>query len=79
LFSVFFAFRQYNFKKNNQYAIIYVQETTIKSEPNLRSEEVFQLHEGTKVKVTETINDWKKIRLADGKIGWIPTTDLKEL
>ncbi|WP_299258840.1 tetratricopeptide repeat protein [uncultured Aquimarina sp.] len=79
LFGIFFAFKQYNFIENNQYAIIFAQETTIKSEPNLRSEEVFELHEGTKVKVTETVNDWKKIKLADGKIGWIPATDLKEL
>ncbi|MHA7055591.1 tetratricopeptide repeat protein [Aquimarina sp. M1] len=79
LFAVFFAFKQYNFIKNNQYAIIFAQETTVKSEPNLRSEEVFELHEGTKVKVTETVNNWKKIKLADGKIGWIPATDLKEL
>ncbi len=79
LFGIFFAFKQYRFIKNNQYAIIFAQETTIKSEPNLRSEEVFELHEGTKVKVTETVNDWKKIKLADGKIGWIPATDLREL
>ncbi|MDY8138767.1 tetratricopeptide repeat protein [Aquimarina sp. 2201CG5-10] len=79
LSSVFFAFRQFNFIQNNQYAIIFAQETVIKSEPNLRSEEVFELHEGTKVQVTETVNDWKKIKLADGKIGWIPASDLKEL
>ncbi|AXT58748.1 SH3 domain-containing protein [Aquimarina sp. MMG015] len=79
LFAIFFAFKQYGFIENNQYAIVFAQETTIKSEPNLRSEEVFELHEGTKVKVTETVNDWKKIKLADGKIGWIPATDLKEL
>ena len=79
LFGVFFAFSQYNFINNNQYAIIYAQETTIKSEPNLRSEEVFELHEGTKVKITEEVNDWRKIKLADGKIGWIPASDLEEL
>ncbi len=79
LFGVFFAFRQYDAIKNNQFAIIFAQETIIKSEPNLRSEEVFQLHEGTKVQVTETVNNWKKIKLADGKIGWIPATDLREL
>ncbi len=79
LFGLFFAFRQYNGIKNNQFAVIFAQETTIKSEPNLRSEEIFQLHEGTKVQVTETVNNWKKIKLADGKIGWIPATDLKEL
>ncbi len=79
LFGVFFAFSQCNYIKNNQFAIIFAQETTVKSEPNLRSEEVFELHEGTKVRVTETVNNWKKIKLADGKIGWIPKTDLREL
>ncbi len=79
LSGVFFAFKQYNYNKNNLFAIIFAKETTIKSEPNLRSEEVFELHEGTRVQVTETVNDWKKIKLADGKIGWIPATDLKEL
>jgi len=79
ILGVFFAFKQYDFAKNTNFAIIFAQETTIKSEPNLRSEEVFELHEGTKVEITETVNDWKKIKLADGKIGWIPATDLKEL
>ena len=78
-FAIFFAFKQYNLVKNNQYAMIFAQESTVKSEPNLRSEVVFELHEGTKVKVVETVNDWKKIRLSDGKIGWIPAVDLKEL
>lgn len=79
LLGIFFAFRQYDYIQNNQFAIIFAQETVVKSEPNLRSEEVFELHEGTKVQVTETVNDWKKIRLADGKIGWIPAEDLREL
>ncbi len=79
IFGVFFAFSQYNSIKNNQFAIIFSQETIVKSEPNLRSEDVFELHEGTKVQVSETVNDWKKIKLSDGKIGWIPSEDLKEL
>ena len=79
ILGVVLAFNQYNTIKNNQFAIIFSQETAVKSEPNLRSEEIFQLHEGTKVKVTETVNNWKKIKLTDGKIGWIPAEDLKEL
>ncbi len=79
IFGIVFAFNQYNTLKNEQFAIIFSQEAIVKSEPNLRSEEVFELHEGTKVNVTETVNNWKKIKLADGKIGWIPAEDLKEL
>lgn len=76
---LFFAFRQYNFVQNNKYAIVFAKETVVKSEPNLRSEATFELHEGTKLRVIDAVNDWKKIRLADGKIGWISSTDIKEL
>ena len=79
IISVIFAFSQYNYVKNTQYAIVMAEAATIKSEPNLSSDAVFELHEGTKVKVTESVNNWKKIKLADGKIGWIPGTDIKEL
>ncbi len=79
ILGVFFAFKQFHHIESNQYAIIFNKETVIMSEPNLRSDEVFELHEGTKVKVIETVNNWKKIKLADGKIGWIPATDIKEL
>jgi len=79
LMAVFFAFRQYNFVQNRQFAIIFSPKSFVKSEPNLRSEEAFTLHEGTKVAILEAINDWKKIKLADGKMGWIPSDDLKEL
>lgn len=79
LCGIIFAFKQYSFIHDNQYAIVFAQETTVKSEPNLRSEEVFELHEGTKVKVVETVNNWKKIKLADGKIGWVSAIDIKEL
>ena len=40
---------------------------------------VFELHEGTKVLVLDHIDTWKKIKLADGKIGWVSQEVLKEL
>ena len=74
-----FAFKQYDLVNNSRYAILFVKETTVKSEPNLRSEAIFTLHEGTKVAVLEESREWKKIRLVDGKIGWLPKEELKEL
>ncbi len=74
-----FAFCKYNLDKNNNPAIIFAQESKIKTEPNLRSEVSFNLHEGTKVQVIDTVEDWKKIELTDGKVGWIIAKDLKIL
>jgi uncharacterized protein YgiM (DUF1202 family) len=60
-------------------AIVFAKEAQIKSEPNLRSTEAFKLHEGTKVQILDTVQNWKKIKLADGKIGWIVNDDIKAL
>jgi uncharacterized protein YgiM (DUF1202 family) len=72
------VFQYQDFIKTNP-AIIFAQETTVKEEPNNRSNTLFELHEGTKVMVEEKLNDWNRVRLADGKNGWIPASDLKLL
>ena len=58
--------------RNNPYSIVTVANVTAKSEPSIAGGDVFSIHEGTKVRVMESLNKWNKIRLADGKIGWIP-------
>ena len=77
--SVAIAFHNYNLNKKDKPAIIFAQETVIKSEPNNRSQELFRLHEGTKVQIIDTINQWKEIKLTDGKTGWIESEDIKAL
>ncbi|MEC3906057.1 SH3 domain-containing protein [Tamlana sp. 2201CG12-4] len=74
-----FAFHRYNLDKKDNPAIIFVQESKVKSTPNLKSEEAFRLHEGTKVQVVESYNDWQKIKLTDGKTGWVNSEDIKML
>jgi len=73
------AYHKYNLEKNDKPAIVFAKESQIKSEPNLRSSESFKLHEGTKVQILDTVNNWKKIKLADGKTGWIVNDDIKAL
>ncbi|WP_372752820.1 tetratricopeptide repeat protein [Mariniflexile sp.] len=77
--SLLFAFHKFNLDKRDRPAIVFAKESIIKSAPNNRSEESFRLHEGTKVQILDTLNSWKKIKLQDGKMGWIPTEDLKAL
>ncbi|MFV0541961.1 MAG: tetratricopeptide repeat protein [Aestuariibaculum sp.] len=73
------AFHSYNLNKKNRPAIVFAQESKVNDEPNLRSQEVFRLHEGTKVQILDTVSNWKKIRLSDGKTGWISSKDIKAL
>ncbi len=77
--SILFAFIQYRDYVQTQPAIIFAAEAAVKEEPNNRSNTLFDLHEGSKVFVEEELNSWNKIRLADGKNGWIPATDLRML
>jgi len=77
--SLSFAYHKYNLEKNDKPAIVFAKESQIKSEPNLRSSEAFKLHEGTKVQILDTVNNWKRIKLADGKTGWIVSEDIKAL
>lgn len=74
-----FAFNKFELDKKDNPAIVFVQESQVKTEPNLRSEEAFRLHEGTKVQIIDTVNNWKKVKLLDGKTGWIDSEDIKLL
>lgn len=78
-FSVAMAFQKESLNKKDNPAIVFTQESRVKADPNQTSEEVFRLHEGTKVQVLETYDDWKKIQLSDNSTGWIPSKDIKLL
>ena len=71
IISLTITYNQFSYFKNNKVAIVFAEETEVRNAPSLNSEEVFTLNEGTKVIVLDTIDDWKKIKIADGKIGWI--------
>ena len=73
------AFYRNALNKEDRPAIVFAKESKVKSEPNVRSEESFRLHEGTKLQVIDTIGNWSEIKLADGKTGWISNQDIKML
>lgn len=79
LVSIVLAFIQYNDFKTYQPAIVFDNEVKITAEPNERSEVVFTLHEGTKLNVLESLNDYKKIKIADGQTGWLTSESIKML
>lgn len=77
IIAVVFAYVEYNAYQAERYAIVFAKEASVKSEPNLKSQEAFELHEGTKVNVLDELNQWKKIQIVDGTVGWIPAEDIK--
>ena len=55
----------------NDQGIITASVVTAKSSPDEQSIDAFVAHEGLKVKMSDTLGDWVKITLADGKVGWV--------
>lgn len=77
--SILITYNQYNFSKNNKEAIVFAEKTEVRNAPTLNSDKVFTLHEGTKVIVLDAVDNWNKIKLADGKLGWIIASEIKLL
>ncbi len=66
-----------SYVENNEYAIIFSPSVTVKSAPNQQANKLFVIHEGTKVKIEDSLDEWKKISLMNGNSGWIRDEALK--
>jgi len=73
-----FAAHQKDRLINRKDAIIMAPSVTIKSTPNESGTDLFIIHEGRKVNIKDdSMKEWKEIKLEDGNVGWIKTTDLE--
>jgi hypothetical protein len=66
-----FSYQQKKALSVRNSAIIVSPSVTVKSSPDESGTELFQLHEGTKVYVQDSLSNWREIRLTDGNMGWI--------
>lgn len=77
--SLFITYNQYNFAINNKEAVVFAEKTKVRNAPTLNSEEIFMLHEGTKIIVLDGVDEWNKVKIKDGRLGWIHAEDIKLL
>ena len=68
--------KKYNYISTNNEGIIIIPTITIKSSPSNSSVDLFVLHEGSKVKILDNADGWEKIKIANGSIGWLPTSSV---
>ena len=64
---------------NTEFAIVMSDVANIKAAPDSKGNDLFVLHKGLRVQVLDSVNHWRKIRLADGKVGWIPEEDCESI
>lgn len=75
-----FAFQQRSLLMNRTGAIIISPSVTVKTGPSANSSDSFVIHEGTRVDILDkSLANWRSIRLADGREGWITTKQLEEI
>jgi tetratricopeptide (TPR) repeat protein len=66
-------------EKKNKSAIIISASVYVKSSPDEKGNDLFILHEGTKVNVQDELGEWKKIRIANGTVGWMKGHEIEEI
>lgn len=56
----------------SEYGILVKSVETVKISPDEKSNDAFVIHEGVKFELEDELQGWTKIKLADGKVGWLP-------
>ena len=75
--SLLSANSRYNVETSNTSAIVFMQTVTVKSSPDNSGNDLFILHEGTKVNIKSTLGDWVEINTLDGNSGWMPANSIE--
>lgn len=56
-------------------AVILAESVSVRSAPADDDDlTVFEVHEGTRVRIDQRTDEWAEIVLEDGKVGWVPVT-----
>ncbi len=71
------SIRNKNLIHHSDAAIIFSSQVNGKSSPDASGTDLFLLHEGTKVYITDKVGEWYEIRLSDGNKGWIQSNSLE--
>ena len=77
--SLFIAVVKSSNTADTTYGILFNEKMEVWAEPNSRAEVLFLLHEGTKVQMLDQLQEWQKIRIANGSEGWIKNAKVRSL
>jgi len=69
--TTFILFVKYNQETNTKYGVLLQNTVTVKQSPDDNSVDAFVIHEGLKFQLLDELDGWYKIKLPDGKVGWL--------
>ena len=77
ILTIIFLIVNLNRELNVKYGVIVEQVVVTKFSPDQNSKDAFIVHEGIKVIAEDKVNNWVKIKLIDGKVGWLNEKNLR--
>lgn len=73
-----FAFQVKALVNDTPLAVVTAAAMNVNSTPSPTSNKLFELHEGTSVRVIDnSMKDWKEVKLQDGRTGWVRASQLE--
>jgi len=75
--SLVLTFESTAYENKRNEAIVFSSSVYVKSSPDESSTDLFILHEGTKISIQDNVDDWLKIKLPNGTIGWLKSDNIK--
>ena len=79
LAALFFSLSEKSDAIHADSAVMIQPVSTVKSSPGDGGKSIFVLHEGTKVEMLDTLAEWVKIELSDGRQGWVESSVLETI
>jgi len=79
IFSVIFARKESTRRIQHPEGIIMEYVVYVKSTPNEKGSDLFVIHSGLKVGITDQLNEWVEIRLPNGEKGWVQSSQIEEI
>lgn len=73
------AFTKQKSLDHSREAVIVAPSANGKSAPDENANDIFVIHEGLKVQVLDKVGDFYKIKLADGKVGWLKSSVFEQI
>lgn len=79
ILSLIILFAAYNREVTTDHGIITTGLVNVKVSPRAESNDAFIIHEGLKFEIEDQLDNWARIKLADGKVGWAPVSSFEKI
>ena len=72
-------FARLNREASTDFGVLIESAITVKQSPSEKGNDVFVINEGIKFEIEDRLDNWAKIKLADGKVGWLPEKSFEKI